>query len=235
MVFKERKRTLFIRGGPDESKTMTLYTGPLGDQNDSTSDPDMSLVMAAQPGGTIPLSIGLNKNQASGDANLYINGSYGIGGGGADYQGYLNLNVVGTSGILDTKTATLYITSDDLQTSNKDINLFVKADPALSSSGTMPLFITETQIPSSGDGQLSSLSTLYIRSNPNPSETMTLRIPTDFDVGNFTSLYISSKQNSNQIATSINGTVNASGDISLLIKSSEDSQTTLFSRGVNNT
>ena len=235
MSFKERKRTLFIRGGPDESKAMTLYTGPLGDEGDSTAKPKIPLTMAAQPGGVIPLSVGLNKNQASGDVNLYINGSYGIGGGGADYQGYLDLNVTGTDGVLDTTVATLYITSQDSQSSDVDASLFVKADPPLAGSGAIPLFISQNQIPASGNNQLSSLSTLYIRANPNPSDTMTLHIPTDFDVGNFVSLYIGSKENTGQIPTSIDGVFVGSSDMSLLIKAEENSEITLFSRGVNNT
>ena len=64
---------------------------------------------------------------------------------------------------------------------------------------------------------------------------MTLHIPTDFDVGNFVSLYISSKENVGQIPTSIDGVFVGSSDMSLLIKAEENSEITLFSRGVNNT
>lgn len=165
MPFINRRRSLFIRGAPDQIGTMPLFTGPAGDEGDSTDNPKIPLTMVGQPGGVIPLFITPNGPEVISTADLYINGGIGVGGGGADWQGYGDLVISGTAGINDTQTTTLYIGSTDLALNNEDAPLYIVATPPLSTTEDTTLFITATQIPTSGDGTISDIGSLYIRSN----------------------------------------------------------------------
>lgn len=165
MPFINRRRSLFIRGAPDQTGTMPLFTGPAGNEGDSTDKPKIPLTMLGQPGGVIPLFITPNGPEVSSTADLYINGGIGVGGGGADWQGYGELVISGTAGVNNTQTTTLYIGSTDPALNNEDAPLYIAATPPLSTTEDTTLFITATQIPVVGDGFASDTGSLYIRSN----------------------------------------------------------------------
>jgi|GEM_PF-6021721 hypothetical protein len=227
MAFINRRRSLFIRGAPDAFKTMTLYTGPSGDEGDSTDKPKIPLVMAGQPGGVIPLTIGPNGISASGAQPLYINGGYGVGGGGADWQGYGNLVTFGTTGINHTDTATLFVNSTTTEGMKADADLFISASPQPAASGVSPLFISSTQINASGDGSYNSVAPLYIRSNPAPNTNMTLKVKTDFDTNVTAPLYIANTVEDNNITTVIDGKGQPSGVMNLTMKAPDASNISL--------
>ena len=165
MAFKQRTATCFIRGGPDASGAIPLVTGPLGDEEDSTSKPKIELVMAGQPGIVGTLTVGPNGIDETADTRLSINGGYGAGGGGADWQGYGDLFISGTSGLLDTQTTTLSIVPKTFVTDDDKKTLSITASPPLSDNQEATLFVTATEIPSTGDDFIGNTGSLYIRSN----------------------------------------------------------------------
>ena len=165
MPFINRRRSLFIRGAPDQTGTMPLFTGPAGNEGDSTDKPKIPLTMLGQPGGVIPLFITPNGPEVSSTADLYINGGIGVGGGGADWQGYGDLVISGTAGTNDTQTTTLYIGSTDPALNNEDAPLYIAATPPLSNTEDTTLFITATQQPVVSPGFITNNASLYIRSN----------------------------------------------------------------------
>ena len=235
MTFKSRNNTLFIRGGPDSSNTMSLYTGPLGNEGDSTDKPKIPLTMAAQPGGVITLTVGPNGIVASGNPQLSINGSYGSGVGlpsnAEDYQGYATLQLQGTAGISATNIAPLYIDASELNSQAEERTLFINASPQPAASGDISLFVTATQISASGDSNITNIAPLYVRSNPNPNSNITLKVKTDFDTNRTATLYIADVKNNNNIPVVMLTKGEPSGVLPLTMKSEDVSNIKLYTKG----
>ena len=226
MAFKQRTTGLFIRGAPDTASEMTLHVGPSG-----TDDKTAPLTMAGQPGGVASLFITPNGTPNSGSPPLSINGGYGIGGGGSDWQGYGSLVAFGTSGISHTDTATLYINSTDINREDIQATLYVAVSPQPSASGVASLFVTATDTPAIGTSGASTVAPLYIRSNPLPNDNITLKIKTDFDTNATAPLYIANTVEDNNITTAIDGEGKETIVMNLTIKSPDSSNINLYTKG----
>jgi len=217
MAFAQKRLNLFIRGGPDASATTTLHMGPSGSETKTAP-----LTMAGQPGQTIPLSISTDGLPSSGTQPLFVNGGYGVGGGGADWQGYASLTTVGTSGINHVENTSLYINSTDTNRSDIAGTLYVSASPQPSSSGVVSLCVA------AGDF---NVAPLYVRSNPTSIDNTTLKIKTDFDTNVTTSLYIANTVEDNNVTTVIDGKGEPSVVMNLTMKASDVSSINLYTKG----
>ncbi len=215
--------SLFIGGSPDVDESTTLYIGPVASPSE-----EMTLFMPAPPFGEMPLFITTVENPVSGTPSLFMIGETSFGG--TPYQGSMSLafnaqTFVGT-GI--NETWTLNISAPDVTEVVDNTNLFVGAPTDSDSSGTLRFFTSGATPTSANPERAAGDMSLYVRNRDSSNENATLKINTDFNKGQTTSLFISSRAASGDFTIFMDGKFISTESPTLFVKGPTNIENTLF-------
>jgi len=225
--------TLVITGGP--TRTM-----PLNAKGPTAWDKTASLFMAAPPEGRTTLWIGVSPNvRASGDAALYVNGSYATDGSdppvGGAYEGNATLAIPATAGFPDDKRFNLHIESYLIGSGINTAPLFLpvpEKDPYPTASTTADLVVAgDVASAGSAPGTTTANATLAIESNIENNDNAPLHIEKDFNTSTHTTLYINNRMGSGHLPLAMESTYVSSDNVPLIIRTPPSGNISLYTSG----
>ena len=232
---KQNQTTLCIKGYPDIQNIVSLATsGPKSFETVTASSLEeafpvtaLSLFIARSPDIAVPLTIGVTHN-ASGNADLYVNGA--IGGSATDntYQGYATLSIKPTEGTPDTVEFPLFIDTFTIGTGTASADLFIDSS-INASSGDISIAVSGGLTSAAGDTV--EEMTLAITNRDASDTNIPLFIDKGFNTSNTATLYINNRMASGHLPVAMNGANLASGILALHIHTPPSGTTTMYTRG----
>jgi hypothetical protein len=232
---KQNQTTLCIKGYPPIQNIVSLTTsGPKRFETVSANPLEeafpvtaLSLFIARSPDIAVPLTIGVTHN-ASGNADLYVNGA--VGGSATDntYQGYATLSIKPTSGTSDTVEFPLFIDTFTIGTGTVSADLFIDSIMNIS-SGDISIAVSGGLTSAAGDTVEDM--TLAITNRDSSDTNIPLFIDKGFNTSNTATLYVNSRMGSGHLPVAINGANIGSGNLALHIHTPLSGTITMYTRG----
>jgi hypothetical protein len=188
----------------------------------------------------MPLWIGVSSNVlASGDAVLYINGSYdgggGGGGGGDDYEGNATLAMSATWGSPSSSTFPLHMESYLIGSGTNTTTLFLpvpEKEPYPTATTTAYMSVVgDSAAAGSPAGTASANTSLAIESNIELTDNSPLHIEKDFNTSGYTTLYINHRMGSGHLPLAMESTYVSSDNAPLNIRTPTSGNISLYTSG----
>lgn len=225
---------LVIKGGPDIEKDTTLYIGP----ETPTPSGYAPLIVDGPPANEIPLVIGKDQS-VSGIAPLYVNGVQGFGGDLVTDKSDLHIEGMANNAApyASDPSPTLHINGPDFERASGDMPLVIDGTPIIvsSASGSLTFFTSGGGATSTHPESSEQFATLAIRNanyfNQDAALDVPLHIETDFNIGVTTSLYVNSTISSGVAPLAVDGANITASGISLIIRTPESDDVTLYLNG----
>lgn len=221
---------LFLAGHPEESLPLfTKGANILGKEDPTTK---MSLFVARQPEGFMPLNIGRD-NFVSGQITLYTNAHEGFGGTFTDNNATLQIQGMANNAAPFTSTPhpTLYILGPPFEEYSTSVPLSITSEANPPVSGSITFFTPGGTASSEYPDSKNTSIPLYMRSYNAHNDGMDLNIETDFNLGNTIPLVIFSRNASGVAPLHIDGKAISSGYTTLYVRTPNTSTISLFNRG----
>ena len=214
--------SLTIRGGPDASGLAPLRIGP-----QSESAEELDLYLAAPPSAEMPLFIGYD-NDVSGVLTTYLDGEAGFGGASFNSNTSLYVSPVANNGSPLNTNINLRMLGPPFAESIEDIPLYINPSPIPTGSGIVTTYVSGAAASSSSPELADGQTTLFIRNGVDVNNNTTLRIETDFNLGDTAPLYIQQRNPTTVAPLFMSGQTVATTTAPLYIAPPTDDNTTLY-------